>query len=264
MSHPDEEVLAAVALGDDPGLRPDLREHVRSCVECSATVASLREVVSYARAGADAPPMVAPPKDLWSRIELEVDAHAPREADASGSGRERTAAPPAAEPDVVRPIGSAPGATRDRAPRSRFPLPWAAGLAAAGIAIGLITGRALWQEQTPAVTRATTVATTRLDTLDTRQRLGDAALLRTDDGVDLQVATSPLDAGDGYLEVWLINSDGKRMVSIGVLRGDGPERFPISQTLIDQGYVIVDISREGFDDKPEHSGDSLARGTLPT
>jgi hypothetical protein len=261
MSHPDEEVLAAVALGDDPGLSPDLREHVRSCVECSATVESLREVVSYARAGADAPPMVAPAKDLWSRIEMEVDAHAPLETDASSSVRARTDAPPPAAPDVVRPIGSAPGATRDRAGRGRFSLPWAAGLAAAGIAIGLLTGWALWQDQTPA---ATTVATTRLDTLDTRQRLGDAALLRTDDGVDLQVATSALDAGDGYLEVWLINSDGKRMVSIGVLRGDGSERFPIPQILIDQGYVIVDISREGFDDKPEHSGDSLARGTLPT
>ena len=241
MSHPDEEVLAAVALGDEPGLTPDPLEHVRSCGQCSATVESLRQTVSYARSAADAPPMVAPPKDLWSRIETEVDA-----LDAPG---------------VVRSIGSMGSTPRDRSGRARFPLPWAAGLAAAGVAIGLLTGRALWQDQAP---ESTTVATARLDTLDTRQRLGDAALLRTDGRVDLRVATSPLDAGDGYLEVWLINSDGKRMVSIGVLQGDGPETFPISQTLIDQGYVIVDISREGFDDRPEHSGDSLARGTLPT
>ena len=63
--------------------------------------------------------------------------------------------------------------------------------------------------------------------------------------------------------MWLINRDLARMVSVGVLRpGEGSQRFAIDQDLIDQGYVIVDISREGFDDKPEHSGDSLARGTL--
>ncbi len=46
--------------------------------------------------------------------------------------------------------------------------------------------------------------------------------------------------------------------------GAGDEAsFPISQSLIDEGYVIVDISRERFDDAPTHSGDSLLRGHLP-
>ena len=102
-----------------------------------------------------------------------------------------------------------------------------------------------------------------LDTLDTQQRLGEAALVRTGSGVKLEVATtSALSAGDGYLEVWLINRDGKRMVSIGVLDTE-KGLFPISQSLLDQGYVVVDISRESFDDQPAHSGDSLVRGTLP-
>ena len=35
------------------------------------------------------------------------------------------------------------------------------------------------------------------------------------------------------------------------------------QRLLDEGYVIVDVSREGFDESPEHSGDSVVRGTLP-
>ncbi|MGO4602380.1 hypothetical protein [Terrabacter sp. 2YAF2] len=39
--------------------------------------------------------------------------------------------------------------------------------------------------------------------------------------------------------------------------------FPVTQGLIDQGYVIVDISKEQFDDKPAHSGDSLLRRQLP-
>ncbi len=40
--------------------------------------------------------------------------------------------------------------------------------------------------------------------------------------------TTTLDPGDGYLEVWLINRDGKRMVSVGVLDA-GAGTFPISQ-----------------------------------
>ena len=55
------------------------------------------------------------------------------------------------------------------------------------------------------------------------------------------------------------------MVSVGVLRPDAAEQtFPIPQELLDEGYVIVDISREGFDDAPEHSGDSVVRGSLAT
>ena len=109
-----------------------------------------------------------------------------------------------------------------------------------------------------------TVAQAELDTLDTKQRLGEATVVRTGSGVDLRVATtSPLDPGDGYLEVWLINSDGKRMVSVGVLGSTESGTFPISQALLDEGYVVVDISREHFDDRPEHSADSVVRGALP-
>ena len=72
-----------------------------------------------------------------------------------------------------------------------------------------------------------------------------------------------LDPGDGYLEVWLINRDLTRMVSVGVIPADAPQIvLPISQELIDEGYVIVDISREHFDDQPAHSGETLVRGEL--
>ncbi len=107
------------------------------------------------------------------------------------------------------------------------------------------------------------MARTQLDTIDTDQVLGAARTVRVDGHLDLDVDTPAIDAGRGYLEVWLINRDLTRMVSVGVLRpGDGSQRFAIDQALIDEGYVIVDISREGFDDRPEHSGDSVARGTL--
>jgi anti-sigma-K factor RskA len=130
---------------------------------------------------------------------------------------------------------------------------------AASLVVGLLVGRAIWSPDTDGK-----VAQVALSTLDTRQRGGEATLVRAADGLDLNVATArPLDAGDGYLEVWLINADGKRMVSIGVLQPGESGTFPVTQALIDQGYVIVDISKEQFDDKPAHSGDSLLRGRLP-
>ena len=64
--------------------------------------------------------------------------------------------------------------------------------------------------------------------------------------------------------MWLINTDGTRMVSLGVLGDDDRGTFPVPQTLLDRGYRIVDISRERFDDDPAHSGDSVMRGTLTT
>ena len=71
-----------------------------------------------------------------------------------------------------------------------------------------------------------------------------------------------MSAGSGYVEVWLINTDGKRMVSLGVMSGT-QGTFPIPPNAIEQGYKIVDLSREQFDDKPQHSGDSVMRRTLP-
>jgi hypothetical protein len=81
-------------------------------------------------------------------------------------------------------------------------------------------------------------------------------------GVELRVSTSPVSPGSGYVEVWLINTDGKRMVSVGVLSNGTSGVFPVAKGLIDAGYLIVDISRERLDDKPQHSGDSVVRGKL--
>ena len=67
----------------------------------------------------------------------------------------------------------------------------------------------------------------------------------------------------GYLEVWLINVDLKRMVSVAVLDQGRDTVISIPAVLIAEGYRIVDVSNELFDDKPQHSGDSIMRGTLP-
>ncbi len=298
MSHPDDETLVDLALGDPQS--PELsvaKEHVSGCDDCEHDVARFRRaygLVSTVEPSAGGATGVtyagwsAPPPQVWSRISEAIadesagDHSDPRAPDplraplravdpaapATGEAVSRPDDAPDRESDresdgetgwaVRREGGRRDGRRGGRRGRYRV-LPWAAGTAAAGLAIGLLTGRVLWSEPMP-----TPVAQVALDTLDTKQHEGAASLVNTGGGMELRVSTStPLAAGNGYLEVWLINSDGKRMVSVGVLRGEGPETFPISRVLIEQGYVVVDISQEQFDDKPQHSGDSLLRGTLP-
>jgi hypothetical protein len=250
MSHPDEELLADLALGADLEVSPQARDHVSGCPVCQSTVQDLRRTLALAAHAESPPTWSQPPDRVWSRIE-----------DAVGAQPTTTPGPASEAPDPTAP---APVTTLEsrRTPRSsRRVLPWAAGMAAAGLAIGLLGGRALWHDPPPAP--ATTIAQAQLDTLDTKQPRGEASVVRSGSGINLKISTTaPLEAGSGFLEVWLINKDGKRMVSIGVLRSGEAELLPITQALIDQGYVIVDVSREAFDNKPQHSGDSLVRGTL--
>ncbi|MDQ2756927.1 MAG: anti-sigma factor [Actinomycetota bacterium] len=239
MVHPDPDVLADLALGDSEGEQMSER-HLSSCPVCSATVEELRRVRDLAR-GLDADDVVweRPGPGLWARIERDLDADPPGEQ-------------PAATLRAVPRTGR--GAHRARRTTS---FAWVAAAAVVGIAVGMGAAWSFWR----APSNITTVASVALDTLDTRQHLGEAVLQRHDGTLDLRVEMGSLDTGPGYLEVWLLNADGKRMVSLGVMSQAGTT-FPVSSALIEKGYVIVDVSREGFDDRPAHSGDSLVRGRL--
>ena len=261
MTHPDDDTLAAIALGDPAP--SGAAEHVHSCPECSQALASLRDTLTTLHA--PAPELVAPPASVWDAVEAELD----REPESTTAAPVSVATLPAA-PTVAAPVaGDDLGRRRaSRASRRRFPLAWVAGAAAAGLVVGVVGTRLVGDEQGISVVpggSVTTVASTSLDTLDTQQVMGTADVVRHDGRLDLTLSTQPMDPAGGYLEVWLINKDLKRMVSVGVLEpGTKDQSFVIPQELLDQGYVIVDISREGFDDAPQHSGDSLVRGTLAT
>ncbi len=93
---------------------------------------------------------------------------------------------------------------------------------------------------------------------------GQAELLRVDGGEQLRLALTGLPAtADADLEVWLINTDGKRMASLGSLADAAGGTLPVPDWLIPAGYRIVDVSVEPRDGDPAHSGDSEVRGTLP-
>lgn len=145
----------------------------------------------------------------------------------------------------------------------RRPRTLLAAACAAGIAVGSLLTYAVTRAGSATEPAPARVAAAELTPLGSQTLIGEADLIDSGSQVELSVRTEPLDPGSGYLEVWLINKDLKRMVSIGVMPpGARTTVLPVTRQLIDQGYVIVDISREAYDDKPAHSGNTLARGAL--
>lgn len=139
---------------------------------------------------------------------------------------------------------------------------WMFGLG--GLLVGAAAGAAgMWasggaDELGEAVRRA---VLTPLDRPD--EELGRAQLLRLSAGYSLAVEVpGGVRNPDGYVEVWLINVDLARMISVGVFAADEVGRFTIDTSLIESGYLIVDLSNELFDDEPRHSGDTIMRGEL--
>ena len=124
---------------------------------------------------------------------------------------------------------------------------------------GVGIGRLVWAPGQPAVQ---VVASTELATLDGSKTLGRADLLDAAGTTELRVSATPLPDSPGYVEVWLINEDGRRMVSLGVLDSEKAV-FAVPPSALAQGYRIVDLSRERYDNDARHSGDSIMRGTLP-
>jgi len=258
--HPDDERLADLALGWDDDLDDEARRHVADCDRCREVVAELERTTRLLGALPEVVPGIRTGPPVWEQPPSSV-----RDAVLEATTSSATAR--IDDPVGARTATGTPGpgpiplpAVTARRGLQRSSVGWLLA-AAAGLVVGLFAGRPIWSAE-PAPT-PTTLASVALDTLDTKAQLGEASLVRLGGVVDLTVQTQPLDPGSGYLEVWLINSDGKRMVSVGVLDPSGRATFPISADLLTRGYVIVDISREGYDARPEHSGDSLARGTLP-
>src|SRR6478735_7980784 len=261
MTHVSDDVLAAIALGD-PDVDPADRDHVDSCPVCSEELAELVRVHGLLReeVGMRGAHRVEPGPELWERIAAEATGDGAAQPVPPVESGEPAAPVPSVEPGTPVPSIAARRAAKASRPSGRSW--WLVAAAAACLLVGVLVGRAVWA---PSETTLPVVASVPLTTLDaSKQQEGTAQLLggQGGQGQELKVATQPMSPGSGYVEVWLINQDGKRMVSLGVLSSD-QATFPVPPDAISQGYTIVDLSHEQFDDRPQHSGDSIMRGTLP-
>ena len=138
---------------------------------------------------------------------------------------------------------------------------FASAAAVAGVLVGSVATWAATRPAEPAA--ATVVASAALDPLPDWRANGSARLLDEPDGQRLLVVDlrAPAAGSADFHEVWLLSSDAKRLVSLGVLTGSQGS-FVLSAGLDVAAYPVVDVSREPQDGNPRHSGDSIVRGRL--
>ena len=248
MTHLDDDRIVDLALGEPS--EPGEQAHLLTCRTCTATREAFETTLVRTRSAGQVV-LQDPPPRVWQAIQAEL-----HPATTNGSDAVADLAPPPATVSSLE----------ERRGRRRAGLPTAWLLAAASV-VGIVLGvggttlaNRIGVDPEPS---QVTVASASLAPLDSPQTQGVATLVDADGGLRLDLPAMQLDAGTGYLEVWLINRDLTRMISIGVIPTDAEQvDLPVSQRLIDEGYVIVDISREPFDDKPAHSGQTLVRGEL--
>ncbi len=234
-THLDDELLAQWAMGDGGPDGPGT-DHLRSCDQCSTTLAELRRILDNSH---DLPELESPPPELWGRITAEL-----------------RLTPDAEEAPVTR-LADARRTARSFRGRTLAVAATIAAVIGAGVGIG---GTLLLREDEKPDPVEVAI---KLDPLEGKAGAGTADLVKASAGGKLKVTASGLSASQGFYEVWLINTDGKRMVSLGVLDPTTGGTFQIPGQITAQGYRIVDISLEPDDGNPEHSHDSIIRGTLP-
>jgi anti-sigma-K factor RskA len=248
MKHLDDELLAGLALGEPDQLAAGDRAHLLSCQTCASQLQELQALVTLGRAEKPGPVRPPGPAVLAAiRAELAADA---------------TSAPLAALPEAapVEPPETAPVALLERRPQ--VPSGWSSPrrLLAAAAVLVVAVGGAFWYRAT---TAEVVVASTTLTPLPDRSGSGTARLTERDGDLQLTVDVTRPAAGDTFEELWLINTDGQRMISLGVVPADGRGTYPVPIREPGlAGYTVVDISLEPFDGNAAHSRNSLLRGDL--
>jgi hypothetical protein len=194
-----------------------------------------------------------PPPGLWGGIEALVAA-------GEAGGADTAVGPPAA------PRAEAPAGHRapviDLATRRRRRLPFLLGAAAAVLAATVGLFAYLQRDDVPGVRQIDDVALSN-DGLEAvgSSSTGRATLVRLAGGeyaLDVQVDNLP--RVDGFLELWIIDTEVKGMYSLGPISRSGRYALPVN--VDPNGFPIVDVSVEPADGQPAHSGKSILRGTL--
>jgi hypothetical protein len=280
--HVNSALLAGHALGQDDALDAADQEHLASCSHCRAELDQYRRVVTLGQ-GTQASETPTPPLDrIWRSIQAELAPTSATEGIAATKTIVADSVPPVTANDS--PASDVPGsdetasdkpvsvvAASDETTDAGGEKPIAGRrrkwwpIVAAAAALGLVVGAGA----TVIINRndVQVAASTALSALPGHTGHGTAELLRTPNDPELRVSVDGPQPADppSYREVWLINSDGQRMYSLGVLPESGTGTYPLPTLLANglDGFTIVDVSIEPYDGNPAHSRNSQVRGSLP-
>jgi Anti-sigma-K factor rskA len=261
VTHLDSELLAGQALGQTDQLDANQLQHIATCPQCRAEVDELSRIAELGRDGRDLARPIVGEEALWRAISDELGLDTSGAASPTLTDTESTPnlAPTKASKSPVH-----DQVRRDEVPNSRpAPRRWMLLLAAA---VGLIMGVGV----TAAVNLGRPddveiVSSTTLTALPGETGGGQAELVRDQGATALRISVEGSAPSSEYREVWLINNDGKRMYSLGVLPPAGSGTYPVPSMLGSSldGFTIVDVSLEPYDGNAAHSLKSQVRGTLP-
>jgi hypothetical protein len=247
MTHLDPELLAGVALESLDILDSDQRQHLAKCVECQAEVSAFQRVAVTLQRAELTPPTIAEER-VWERIatHLAVDE------------------PPSVPGQPAPPLRAVDGPSSSPSPKARRARPGRRTVLLAA-AVGLVVGIGSTVAVNLTNGRSEIVSSTPLVALPGQSGRGTAELVRRGGITELRVQVDATSPEQDYRELWLINTDGKRMYSVGVLPPSGAGSYPIPPQLSGglSGFTIVDVSIEPYDGNAEHSHNSLVRGSLP-
>jgi Anti-sigma-K factor rskA len=241
--HCDPDVLALLALGESVG-SVDEASHLASCAHCQSEVDQLRAVVAASRSVEAADRPEAPPARVWQKVADELSLS---DGDALAQGG---SVPRGGAPVPLRVVGRRGPSWRLLAVTSV-----AAGLIGVLATLGVVALFSDGNPATPVVARAS------LAPLPEHSGSGTATVVGTGARRALDVDVSGLGPIDGYYEVWLLDANGKKLVSLGLLRGPHG-RFALPASVNISAYPLVDVSIEPADGNPAHSGNSVVRGRL--
>ncbi len=254
MPHYDEETLALLALGES-GVTADHEAHLATCDRCQDEVDQLKAVVATARRGSVQDQPVAPPDEVWQRILAEV-----RQPAMAAEPDQRSPVWPTE--DSRDPMTESWAVPLSRRGRRTSPVVLAVAAGLVGLLVGTGATLALTRDQPPPTA---SVAQVVLQPLDAPAAHGTAVLdLGAGNQRTLTVHVQGLPVVPGtFYEVWLMNAEPQRLLSLGVLDSSHAGVFQIPAGLDLSRYPVVDISLQPFNGSPAHSGNSAVRGSLP-
>jgi anti-sigma-K factor RskA len=247
VTHLSLDRLAGQALNTDDPLTPAEQNHLVNCAECREELAELSRIAELSGEPEHTDSQLVHMESIWHSIQAQV-----RKDSSAAAATITTSADASPTPATITKLP-------DRIPRRRWFL-----VAAAAALFGLIIGAGI----TTVAFRDRVEVTSRiaLNSLPGHTGHGTAELISDRGHPELRVRIDAPPAPDNYREVWLINTDGRRMYTLGVLPDNGRATYPLPPELAGQlhGFNIVDVSIEPYDGNPAHSRNSQVRGVLPT